>query len=265
MRRIAARAVAAVSVTLAVLVGEAVWTVNRRLPASVGIDASGRVHGRHDGPPLTMVVLGDSTSTGPGLTDPEEIWFRQALAELDLPRPVEVVSLAVGGSRAVDVLERVDDAVATHPDIALVAVGSNDAIHGTPARRFEAQLEDLLAQLEAHLPVVAVANVGDLGNIARVPPPLKSVLRARSRTISRKIERVVERHDHAVLLDVSPSNAGFRDVTVFGPDLFHPNSAGHSLWAAAVAPTIRDLFHSLTHERPLDLGADLGADVGLEV
>ena len=65
--------------------------------ASVGIDASGRVHGRQDGPPLTMVVLGDSTSTGPGLTDPEDTWFRQALAELDLPRPVEVVSLAVGG------------------------------------------------------------------------------------------------------------------------------------------------------------------------
>lgn len=261
MRRIAARAVAAASVTLAVLVGEAVWTVNRRLPASVGIDASGRVHGRADGPPLTMVVLGDSTSTGPGLTDPQEIWFRQALAELDLPRPVEVVSLAVGGSRAVDVLERVDEAVAIHPDLALVAVGSNDAIHGTTARRFEAQLDDLLTRLEEHLPVVAVATVGDLGNIARVPPPLKSVLRARSRTMSRKIERVVARHDHAVLLDVSPSNAGFRDVAVFGPDLFHPNSLGHSLWAAAVTPTIGDVFRSLLPEHPLDVPLEVVADV----
>lgn len=245
MRRIAARAATAVSIAVAVLVGEALWTVNRRLPPSVGIDASGRVHGLRDGPPLTLVVLGDSTSTGPGLTDPEEIWFRQALAELDLPRPVEVVSLAVGGSRASDVLERVDEAVAIHPDIALVAVGSNDAIHGTPSRRFSAQLDVLIDRLEAHVPVVAVTNIGDLGNIARVPPPLKSVLRTRSRMISRRIERVVEHHDHAVLLDVSPSNAGFRDIAVFGPDLFHPNAAGHSLWASAVAPTMRDLLHSI--------------------
>lgn len=258
MRRIAARAAAAVSLTIAVLVGEAVWTVHRRLPSSVGIDASGRVQGRHEGPPLTMVVLGDSTSTGPGLSDPEEIWFRQALAELDLPRPVEVVSLAVGGSRAADVLELVDDAVAVHPDIVLVSVGSNDAIHGTPTWRFEALFDELVGRLENELPVVAVANIGDLGNVARVPHPLKSVLRTRSRMISRKIEQVVARHEHTVLLDVTPSNNGFRNVAVFGPDLFHPNSAGHSLWAAAVTPTIREMFHSI--DADVDTRTDSSVD-----
>jgi len=245
MHRIAARAAAGLSVSLAVLIGEALWTVKRRLPTSVGLDASGTVVGSADGPPLTLVVLGDSSATGPGLEQPEHVWFRRALAELALPRPVEVVSLAVGGSRVGDTLARLDDAAAAGADLVLVAVGSNDAIHGTPSRRFEQQFEQLVAALEQQADVVAVTNIGDLGNIARVPAPLKTVLSARGRAISHRIERVAARHERTVLLDVGASNEGFRDVGVFGPDLFHPNELGHSLWAAAATPALRDAFRAL--------------------
>lgn len=244
--RLVARLVPAVrwgsAVTVVVSAGvaaEAIWTVRRRLPALVGSDASGLVPGRTRDRPLRLVALGDSSLTGPGLGDTDRIWLRHALRRLDLDRDVEVISLAVGGSRVADVARRVDEAIALAPDVVTVAVGSNDVIRATPSRQLRAQLDQVVARLVDAVGVVAVANVGDLGNVARIPPPLEAVIRARSRTARRVIERVVDAHPGAILLDVTPADRAFRDRSVFAPDLFHPGEVGHALWAEAVLPGLR--------------------------
>lgn len=220
-------------------------TTRLPLPTLEGIDASGTVHGQGGGPPLRVVALGDSTLTGPGLTDPSSIWLRRALHRLELEPTVEMISLAVGGSRVSDVLRRVQEAIELEPAMVVVAVGSNDALHATPNRRFAAQFDELLDRLTAAVPVVAVANVGDLGNIARARAPLTTALRLRGRIICRTIEQVVARHDGVVLLDVTPSNEPFRNPDVFGADLFHPSEIGHSIWADAIHADLRVAFHRL--------------------
>lgn len=221
---------------------ELAWTVHRPLPGLVGLDASGPVPGTGDGPPVRVVALGDSSLTGPGLTDPDAIWLRQALVALELDRPVDLTSLAVGGSRTADLTRRVPDAVALRPDVVVVAVGSNDVVHATPARQVVTRLDEVLRHLCAAVPVVAVANVGDLGNVARVRPPLETALRLRSRRVRMAIEAVVERHAAALLLDVTPADVAFRDPTVFAPDLFHPGAEGHARWAEAAQPGLREAF-----------------------
>ena len=227
------------------LAGEILWVSHRRLPVLDEVDASGLVPGKPGLPPLRLVVLGDSTLTGPGLTSSDELWLRRALVELDLERPVEVISLAVSGSRVADVLARVDEALATRADVAVVAVGSNDAIHGTPSAQFARSLDDVLARLLSQIAVVAVSNVGDLGNIARVPRPLTTALRTRGRTICRRVEHVVAGHDRAVLLDVTAVDAHFRDRSVYSADLFHPNPVGHTFWASAAVPGLRRALRTL--------------------
>jgi acyl-CoA thioesterase I len=222
------------------------------LPTLDGIDASGTVAGLGDESVLRVVALGDSTLTGPGITDPSDIWLRRALHRLELEPTVEMISLAVGGSRVSDVLGCVNEAIDLRPDLVVVAVGSNDALHGTPVRRFAAQLDELLDRLTADVPVVAVANVGDLGNIARARAPLTTALRLRARVICRTIEQTVARHDRTVLLDVTPSNVAFRDPQVFGADLFHPSEIGHSIWAEAIKGDLRLAFDRLHAVRPPD-------------
>mgnify|MGYP001176941252 CR=1 FL=1 len=246
---VAARAgAAALAGAAVVLGGQVLWTARRPLPSLEGIDATGRVPGRGDpdATPIRLVALGDSTLTGPGLTDPDAIWLRRSLAALALDHPIDVVSLAVGGSRASDVLARVPEALALAPDVVIVAVGSNDAIHGTGNRSFTTTFDAIVSALGSAVPAVGVGNVGDLGNVARVPVPLSSLLRQRSIAISRRIRAVVARHDRAVLLDVTASNVGFRDRGVFAEDLFHPNEHGHALWAEAARPGLRDLLARAT-------------------
>lgn len=231
------------------LAAEVVWVARRPLPSFEGFDVSGVVGGRLSGPPIRVVVLGDSTSTGPGLAGPEQVWLRRALVRMDLDRSVQVFSLAVGGSRVADVATRLDEAIELRADLAVVAVGSNDAIHCTSRRNFTAELERVVSRLDGCTPVVAVCNVGDLGNLARVPPPIRRVLRHRSATIRHGIEEVVARHDRLVLLDVTAADSLFRDRSIYAPDLFHPNQAGHEAWAAAVEPGLRKAFAQLDGAR----------------
>lgn len=227
------------------IVAEVMWTAHRRLPALVDIDASGFVRGSSPGSPIRVIALGDSTLTGPGITNPSEVWLHQALGRLEGTPSVEVISLAVGGSRLADVAGRIAEAAELEPDLMVLAVGANDAIHGTSSLHFASHLDAVLTDLLAAAPIVAVANIGDLGNVARVPRPLDAVLRRRSRSFCRTIERVVESHDRAVLLDVTPSNEAFRDRSVFGADLFHPSEVGHAHWADAALPGLQQAFDRL--------------------
>lgn len=224
--------------TGAALAAELAWAAFRPLPQFADVDASGVLDAHLDGPPLRVLVLGDSTLTGPGLDDPDDIWVRQAIAGLRVGRPVHLTSAARGGSRVADVRAALPAALdaAGPADVAVVAVGANDAIHGSLAAQFARDYDTLLLELLDAVPRVAVANVGDLGNIVRFAPPLRAVMRRRGRQFGRIIEAAVARHHGVVLLDVTPANEHFRDRTLFGPDLFHPNRDGHARWAEAAGP-----------------------------
>jgi lysophospholipase L1-like esterase len=189
--------------------------------------------------PLRVVAVGDSTLTGPGLEHDGLIWLHQALDRLAHHRPIELISLAVGGSRVEDTLERIPETIDLQPDLVVVAVGANDALHGTPIGRVRKGLQHLVTELLDGVPTIAVANVGDLGNIARVPAPLDRFLRLRARRVCSAIETAVAAHDRAVLLDVRPVDHVFRDRTIYTPDLFHPGQRGHAAWAESALVGLR--------------------------
>ena len=240
---------AGVAVASTTLVGQLLWTGHRRLPSqtppSTTVLTFGAASGGDDAPsnrpraPVRVVALGDSTLTGPGLERGEQVWLPHALATLGSSQPIEYVSLAVGGSRVADAAARVRDALVLAPDVVVVAVGANDVLHGVPLHRIRRRLDELIRSLLDRVDVVAIANVGDLGNIARVPAPLSSLARVRAARVCRAIERVVSSHERAVLLDVTPADTVFRSRSVYTPDLFHPGPDGHAAWARAVLPQLR--------------------------
>ena len=241
----------------ALLAAELMWAAFRPLPSMIGLDASGLVPAGAVEPPLRIVALGDSSLTGPGLEGAEHVWLRVGLDRLGHDEPIDLLSLAVGGSRAVDVERRVDEALAVRPDLVVVAVGANDALRGTPRRQFRANFDRMIGRLLEGAPVVAAANVGDLGNIARVPRPLNAVFHARARSVSSIIEDVVASHERAVLIDVTAADHVFRDPTVFTADRFHPGPVGHVAWAEAAAPGLRRAIELSRHHRSVAVEASV--------
>jgi lysophospholipase L1-like esterase len=215
------------------------YVAHRPLPSFCDLDANS-VFGSDTMPEARIVLLGDSTVTGPGLESCADLWSHQVARRLALEHRVRLLSLAVGGSRANDVLVgQLPDALALEPHLAVISVGANDATHATPLRRIETDLDAIVAAFGKIGTGVVLAGVGDLGNIPRLAFPLKALASRRSRAIDRVHARVADRYGHVVKVPVARRcDEFFRSADAFCPDLFHPNRAGHAVWADAAYPVI---------------------------
>jgi lysophospholipase L1-like esterase len=136
------------------------------------------------------------------------------------------------------------------PDLAFVSVGANDALRATPLRRFETEYEQIVAQLDRHVPGVAVSGIGDLGSIPRLPALARSIVRIRGRSFDKAIRRVVAGHPRVVKTNTwSPGWNEFvtNPDEVFAGDLFHASAYGHRIYASAAMPAVNLLVERHEH------------------
>ena len=225
------------------LAGEVLYAGFRDLPTYDGVDPSG-TFGSVEDPPLRIAVLGDSSCTGPGVSDRDQIWVRRIGAHFRRRFHTIIDSVAVGGSRAGDVLrDQVPLVIPTEPDIALVSVGSNDMLYGVSLKSFERHLETIVAELLTCTPSVLLSGVGDLGTIPRLPFFLTRIMRWRGRTADRVHASVAARFAGAVKVPIRErcGNA-FENPAIYSPDLLHVNGDGHRLWAEAAIPSIETIL-----------------------
>jgi lysophospholipase L1-like esterase len=207
------------------------------LPSFTNQDISTTL-GDPSAPPLRVVAVGDSSLTAPGIEDLEDVWLRRLVRRYAESHCVELISLGVGGSRARDVIDgQLDAAAALRPDIAVVTVGSNDAIRATQVRRYFADLERIMARLEEVSGAVLILGMGDLGSIPRLPPILRPYLSRRSRRFDAACVRVAVSHPHAVKVHTRGRmmSAFYEDPTLFGDDQFHASDKGHAVFAEEAA------------------------------
>ncbi len=204
------------------------------LPSLDNQDPSG-IFGSPDATPLTIVFLGDSSITSPGVEPLDHSWPRQYAIHLARRFHVTALSVAVGGSKIRDVLDtQLEKALTLKPDIAYLSVGSNDALRGTPIQRFEADYDRAAARLHDAVPAVGLSGIGDLGTIPRLPSLVAGVARVRARSVDSAIARVARNYPRTVksnawevmerMFTVEPS--------LFGADLFHASAQGHLAFAS---------------------------------
>lgn len=241
--------------SLALVAAGGLWAQAQRaahapLPHFEDLDPSGCYGpGSSDGAdPLRIVALGDSTLTGPGLFHGSQVWVARIASRLG--RPVRLHSHARGGARARDVLRhQATPATAAAADLFVVSVGANDAVHGSTARRYRRDLSELLDSLCVHAPVVST-GVGDMAMIPRIPATLRPLLTRRCRAIDDAHAETCEHRSDVHRIPVAEvSDPRFRAAgpSLFAGDLFHPNVAGHAMWAELFEPWIHHALEHLRH------------------
>jgi lysophospholipase L1-like esterase len=191
-------------------------------------------------PPLRMIVLGDSTITAPGVQPLDHAWVRRTAKHLTDRYYVELISVAVGGSRISDVRDgQVHRAIVLGADLAVLCVGGNDALRGTPVSRFETSYDQVVRTMVEAFPAVAVCGVGDLGTIPRLPAPARGIARVRGRSIDHAIGRVAFQYGVPKSRAWGPEFASFEyDPAVWAGDLFHASGEGHAMYADAANPLV---------------------------
>lgn len=234
--RTALKALPAIPVAAAAVVAAQVARAafRRDLPSYPNQDPSGRFGDPHL-PHLRIVALGDSSITAPGVSDPDNIWIRRIARTLADRYRVELLSLAVGGSKAADVLEgQIQEAVRLRPDVAVVSVGANDALRGVPPARYREHLTEIVRRLSATDAGIVVFGIGDLSSVPRLPPSLRPWASRRSEVFDRICQEVVVSFPRAVKIYTRgrSTRAFFEDPGLFTGDLFHAGDEGHAVFAA---------------------------------
>src|SRR5690606_203988 len=196
------------------------------------------------GPPITLVMLGDSTAAGYGVHRPRETpgaLFATAISRR-LRRPVRLHRLAVVGSLSSGLPYQVEAALEHKPDIAVILIGGNDVTNRIPIDVAVGYLVDAVRKLRAAGAEVVVGTCPDLGTIRPIKPPLRWLARRRSRQLAAaQTVAVIEAGGRTVSLgDLLGPRFAAEPTRLFAWDRFHPSAEGYAIAVATMLPTVID-------------------------
>ncbi len=234
VRRTLIGATLLVAGTLAVLVVEAV--IARRTVPDDGYVAPSpepRSFGRDGDPPLSYVVLGDSTGAGRGAPYERSVAVRTSQI-LATRRRVVMTNLAVSGATMADVrADQLAAAVRRAPDLVLVAAGSNDVTQLRSGGAVRDDLVRVIDRLRAARCDVAIVVTGaaDVGAVPRMAQPLRALAGLRTRQINAAVAEAARQRDVVFAPIAERTGPLFRDDrSLFAVDGFHPSAAGYATW-----------------------------------
>lgn len=176
-----------------------------------------------DGCPV-FVALGDSLAQGVGASSVSASYVQLVADRLhrEVPQGFRILNLSRSGARLADVLETQLPALATVPNSVIggiCTVGSNDLVRSgrlrQTRRRFTAVLEALPIE-------ILMATI----------PDAKSVT---AKTMNRYLRSEANRLRRP-LADVATALTSWKGL--MAGDAFHPNDAGHQLWAKAITEAL---------------------------
>jgi len=113
--------------------------------------------GGADARAVKILALGTSLTQGYGLPPGTEFTVQLQAALKAAGIEASVINAGVSGDTSADGLSRLDWSLADHPDAAIVELGSNDMLRGTPPAETDKNLHAILDKLKAsHVKVLLV-------------------------------------------------------------------------------------------------------------
>lgn len=116
---------------------------------------------------VKLLVFGDSLVAGYGLPQPEAFPLRLEEALRSKGHQVDVLNGGVSGDTSAGGARRIDWALADNPDAVLVVLGGNDALRGLPPEAMAANLDTILAALEARQLKIMLAGMHAPANMGQ--------------------------------------------------------------------------------------------------
>ncbi len=188
------------------------------------------------GPPLRVLVLGDSSAAGVGVQTQEQALLGQVSCRLADVATVEFELLALTGVRTGDALQM----LRAHPeqiyDVVVVALGVNDVTKVVSLRRWIAQQSTLLDRLTGDFGArfVVLSGVPPMEQFPLLPQPLRWVLGRQAARFDDALRRLVDGRNDAVVVKIDMR----LDQSNMAADGYHPGPVVYDAWAEVIADQI---------------------------
>jgi len=185
--------------------------------------------------PIKILALGTSLTQGYGVPPGQDftavLEARLRAAHFD----VKLINAGVSGDTSAGGLSRLDWSLADHPDVAIVELGSNDALRGQSPAQTEKNLSSVLAKLKAaHIPVLLVGM--------RAPRNLGPEYAAQFDPIYPKLAKQYGALLYPFMLDGVAMDAKLNQA-----DGIHPNPAGVKIIVGKMLAVVEQLVRMVKH------------------
>lgn len=177
-----------------------------------------------------VVVLGDSLTAGLGVAADEAFPARLQARMRAEGYVYRVTNAGVSGDTTAGGLRRVDWVLRANPEIVIVALGANDGLRGQSPQAIRANLEEIVARLQA-----AGARVLLVG--MRLPPNYGADYTKEFEAIFPAVARRAKVALMPFLLDGVAADPRLNQA-----DGIHPTAAGQQIMADRVWPYLRPLL-----------------------
>lgn len=177
--------------------------------------------------PVRIAIFGDSLTTGYGLDSQEDALPAVLQAELNRNMVNAVVTNAgVSGDTTAAGLARLQQLIATKPNMVVVALGGNDALRGVDPQIVRNNLDQILTQLKAANAYILLAGM-------RSPPSMGLEYTTQFNEV---FPQLAERHNVIFIPFLLEGVAGRSEYNQ--ADGIHPNIDGVKIMAKNLYPTI---------------------------
>ncbi|KMW60356.1 Lysophospholipase L1 [Candidatus Rhodobacter oscarellae] len=209
---------------------QALWVVTKakRFP-----EASGPRQGvTGAGPPLNLLIVGDSSSVGVGVATQDQALAGHTVRALAATHSVTWRVIGRNGVTTAGFTRLLKQEMPQHVDLAVIALGVNDVKNGVPLalwrRHYARLLEDLRADWGAKQ--IIASGIPHIRGFTILPQPLRWVLGRRAEAFDRALVGIAAETPAAthISLDVP------LDPDLLAADGFHPGPEIYAAWAELI-------------------------------
>ncbi|SEW11058.1 Lysophospholipase L1 [Cognatiyoonia koreensis] len=192
------------------------------------------------GPELRVLIVGDSSAVGVGVRHQDEALAGQTVRRLAQDFTVHWRVIAKTGATAGDTVKRLQSTTATPYDVAITALGVNDAKNGVSASAWQKNYTEVLRLLSTRFEVKHITACGlpPVHDFPLLPHPLKGILSRRTQLFDRLLQNIVHHHLHAQFLPLPKS----LDPAHMAEDGFHAGPLIYDEWGNHTAASINQHF-----------------------
>lgn len=209
-----------------------------RLPEPPG-DRAGQTG---NGPPLRLLILGDSAAAGVGAEHQDQALTGRLVAALAPHFWLDWRLEAHTGHTTADALQHLQSLAAVPCDIVVASLGVNDVTTGTRPADWLRQQQAVITLLQEKFAArhIFLAGLPPMHRFPALPQPLRWYLGQRAQRLDAQRTKLLAHHPHCDLLAFE----GSPDPHLMASDGFHPGPVLYAQWAIGLATRIRERWPS---------------------
>lgn len=185
------------------------------------------------GPPLRLLITGDSAAAGVGARDQQEALLGNMVELLSTRYSVSWRLEARSGATTRSTLQHLEKLPPAKIDVAAISLGVNDVTSGVALGRWpelQAELHDLLRS-RFGVRQILVSGLPPMHLFPALPQPLRWHLGLRARQFDRALQTAVANSPDCVFVALPGSG----EITDMAEDGFHPGPDIYRRWAYELA------------------------------